>query len=134
MNVASHMGSAADLAGGVEWQHAWTPSRPHEAELVRRLPALQRVLLTTDGTVTTALGTVMDEPIGVWLLDQELWTLDCDDDELQLGSGRKALNRTVLLHGRALGRRCCSAAPGSHSAACQALRARRCSPVTWRSV
>jgi len=39
MNVASHMGSAADLAGGVEWQHAWTPSRPHEAELVRRLPA-----------------------------------------------------------------------------------------------
>jgi chorismate-pyruvate lyase len=99
MNLASHSGSAADLTGGVEWQHAWSPSRPHEAELVRRLPALQRVLLTTDGTVTTALGTAMDEPIGVWLLNQEVRTLENDDAELRLGAGHEALIRAVLLHG-----------------------------------
>lgn len=100
MNLTSHAASAADMEpDGVEWQHAWTPSQAHDSELVQRLPALQRLLLTTDGTVTTALGTVISEPVGVWLLDQELHTLDYDDYELQLQAGCDVLLRRVLLYG-----------------------------------
>ena len=100
MNPGSHDAGLADMEpDGIEWRHAWMPSQPHETELVRRLPALQRLLLSTDGTVTTALGTLIDEPIGVWLLDQELHSLDYDDYELQLEAGRQALIRRVLLYG-----------------------------------
>lgn len=99
-NTTTHICGASDLvAEGAEWQHSWMPPRPHEAALVHRLPALQRLLLTTDGTVTTALGTIMNEPIGVWLLDQKTRTLEHDDDALRLRSGRDALIRSVLLYG-----------------------------------
>jgi len=100
LNPTPH--TVADM-DGVEWQHSWMPSCEHETEVVLRLPALQRLLLTTDVTMMTALGALMEEPIAVWLLDQWLHTLDYDDDELQLEVGRKALIRKVLLYGSSSG-------------------------------
>jgi beta-ribofuranosylaminobenzene 5'-phosphate synthase len=100
MNLTPRATNVADMEpGGVEWQHSWTPSQAHDSELVQRLPALQRLLLTTDGTVTTALGTVVSEPVGVWLLDQQLHTLAYDDHELWLQAGCDTLLRRVLLYG-----------------------------------
>jgi chorismate-pyruvate lyase len=99
MNLTSEAGAADMEPDGVEWQHTWTPSQPHDSEFVQRLPALQRLLLTTDGNVTTALGTVISEPVGVWLLDQRPRTLDYDDYELQLQAGCEMLLRRVLLYG-----------------------------------
>ena len=54
---------------------------------------------TTDGTVTTALATLVDEPVGVRILDQRATVLACDDDELDLDAGESVLERRVLLHG-----------------------------------
>jgi chorismate-pyruvate lyase len=89
----------ADTDAGSHWSGSWTPSKHADRELVARLPAPQRMLLTTDGTVTTALGTLAGEPVGVWRLGQELETLEHDDDELALPAGRKALVRRVVLYG-----------------------------------
>lgn len=134
MNLISEA-SAADMEpDGVEWQHTWTPSQPHDSEFVQRLPALQRLLLTTDGTVTTALGTVISEPVAVWLLDQRLHALDYDDYELQLQAGCELLLRRVLLYGSRWEHRCCWAPLGSPSAACRMVRSKRCSTGTFRSV
>lgn len=103
MNLTPHGAAVAEMESGVEWQHSWTPSQLHASELVQRLPVLQRLLLTTDGTVTTALGTVMAEPVGVWLLDHQLHTLAHDDYELELEAGCDTLLRRVLLYGRRSG-------------------------------
>jgi chorismate-pyruvate lyase len=56
-------------------------------------------LLTTDGTVTTALATLVDEPVAVRILDQHADVLAHDDDELALAAGESVLERRVLLHG-----------------------------------
>jgi chorismate-pyruvate lyase len=88
---------------GVVWQDAWSPPREHEAERVAELPALQRLLLTTDGTMTTALAMLVGEPIGVRLLAQHTCVLAEDDDELSLCAGGVVLERRALLHGVASG-------------------------------
>lgn len=96
MNLESHVDGEVEC---VEWRHAWMPSQPREAELVARLPVLQRMLLTTDGTVTTALGTMVGEPVCVSMLGQERRMLEADDAELQLREGGEVLIRRVLLRG-----------------------------------
>jgi chorismate-pyruvate lyase len=72
---------------GVVWQDAWSPPCEDEAERVAELPALRRLLLTTDGTMTTALAILVGEPIGVRLLSQHTAVLAQDDDELSLCAG-----------------------------------------------
>jgi chorismate-pyruvate lyase len=84
---------------GVEWQDTWSPTRELEAARVAQLPALQRLLLTTDGTMTTALSMLVGEPIGVRLLHQHTIVLAQDDDELSLSAGDEVLERRALLHG-----------------------------------
>lgn len=83
----------------VAWHGSWSPCRAVEAARVADLPVLQRLLLTTDGTVTTALATLTGEPIGVRTLDQRTAVLGSDDDELGLEAGERVLERSVLLHG-----------------------------------
>ena len=83
----------------VVWHGSWSPRREIEAARVAGLPVLQRLLLTTDGTVTTALATLVDEPVGVRVLDQRANVLACDDDELDLDAGESVFERRVLLHG-----------------------------------
>jgi chorismate-pyruvate lyase len=84
---------------GVEWQDSWSPTRDHEAARVAELPALQRLLLTMDGTMTSALATLAGEPIGVRLLGQHTTVLAQDDEELSLACGGEVLQRRVVLHG-----------------------------------
>jgi beta-ribofuranosylaminobenzene 5'-phosphate synthase len=83
----------------VEWHGAWTPSRADDAARVAELAVAQRLLLTTDGTVTTALATLLDEPIGVRVVGQRTTALVEDDDELSLWAGGEVLERRVVLHG-----------------------------------
>jgi len=85
------------------WHGSWSPRRALEAARIADLPVLQRLLLTTDGTVTTALATLMGEPIGVRTLAQRSVVLSADDDELALTAGERVLERSVLLHGAASG-------------------------------
>ncbi|HEX2772146.1 MAG TPA: chorismate pyruvate-lyase family protein, partial [Micromonosporaceae bacterium] len=87
----------------VAWHGSWSPCRAVEVARVADLPVLQRLLLTTDGTVTTALSTVVGEPIGVRTLDQRATVLAHDDDELAMKAGERILERSVLLHGAASG-------------------------------
>jgi chorismate-pyruvate lyase len=84
---------------GVEWQDAWSPTREHEAVRVSQLPALQRLLLTTDGTMTLALAMLVGEPVGVRLLEQHTTVLAEPDEELSLVAGEAVLERRVVLHG-----------------------------------
>lgn len=86
-------------AAGVAWHGSWAPREPDEAARIVTLPALQRLLLTTDGTVTTALATIADEPVEVRALAQELVALDEDDDQLHLRAGARVLERRVVLRG-----------------------------------
>jgi chorismate-pyruvate lyase len=83
----------------VEWHGTWSPRRENDAVRVTELPSVQRLLLTTDGTMTTALATLLDEPIAVRLLRQGTTVLAQDDDELSLCAGDAALERRVLLYG-----------------------------------
>jgi hypothetical protein len=83
----------------VEWQDTWSPTREHETRRVAALLALQRLLLTTDGTTTAALAMLLGEPIGVRLLCQHTTVLAQDDDELSLCAGDEVLDRRALLHG-----------------------------------
>ena len=84
---------------GVHWHGSWTPREADERASVARLPALQRLLLTLDGTVTTALATIAGEPVAVKMLSQEVVALAQDDAELALWAGGNVLDRRVLLHG-----------------------------------
>ena len=83
----------------VEWHGSWSPRSEEQAASVARLPMAQRLLLTTDGTVTPALATVVDEPVAVRILDQRAAALAHDDDELGSAAGENVLERRVLLHG-----------------------------------
>lgn len=87
---------------GIAWHGSWTPSVAHELAAVAELPALERLLLTIDGTVTTALQTLAGEPVGVHTLGLETVTID-DDEELALRQGAEVLERRVLLRGAATG-------------------------------
>jgi chorismate-pyruvate lyase len=63
------------------------------------LPAVQRLLLSTDGTMTTALAAYHRETVGLRLLDQEIVTLSEPDATLELSAGERMLARQVLLFG-----------------------------------
>jgi chorismate-pyruvate lyase len=84
---------------GVRWHGSWSPCEAAEAARVEQLPALQRLLLTTDGTVTTALAAIAGEPVAVRTLSQAVVALDEDDERLALWKGGNVLERRVLLHG-----------------------------------
>ena len=88
---------------GVEWQGSWSPRRPVEQASLARLPVVQRLLLTTDGTVTAALAALMCEPVEVRILDQRTAVLADDDEELVLEAGATVVDRTVLLCGAQTG-------------------------------
>jgi chorismate-pyruvate lyase len=99
--TAPRPGPASTL--GVEWHRSWAPREADDCARVRELPALHRLLLTMDGTVTTALATIVDEAVGVRTLAQHSVTIDRDDEELVLWAGGKVLDRRVLLHGAGSG-------------------------------
>ncbi len=94
---ATALRPAAPLS--VEWRGSWAPREADEAAAVAELPAFARLLLTTDGTVTTALAAIAGEPVGVRTLAQESVALSDDDEQLSLWTGAKVLERRVLLHG-----------------------------------
>src|SRR6185436_1905541 len=89
-----------------------TPPRPplmrHDLEqsLMRRsinpltLSPFQRILLTTDGTVTEMLEAFAGESIRVVKLFQEVTLLDRAVSSLELPWGQHVLRRTILLQGR----------------------------------
>ncbi len=95
---------------GVEWHGSWAPRDPDDAARVAELPAAQRLLLTLDGTFTTALEALAGEPLGVRVLGQHVAVVADDDHELALWAGAKVLERRVLLHGAVSG------APLAHGA------------------
>jgi chorismate-pyruvate lyase len=97
MTPATATGPASTL--GIEWHGSWAPLEVDHTARVRELPAPQRLLLTIDATVTTALATIVDEAVAVRTLAQHTVTIDDDDDELELWAGGKVLERHVLLHG-----------------------------------
>ena len=83
----------------LEWRGSWSPRDPVQAARLARLPVLQRLLMTMDGTVTTALETLVGERICVRTLDQREAMLAFDDDELELRAGESVIERRVVLHG-----------------------------------
>ncbi len=85
-------------AAGIEWRGSWAPREADDVARVVELPTVQRLLLTTDGTVTTALATVVDEPVAVRMLWQHTVALAADDEQLDLWAGGEVLERRVLLH------------------------------------
>ena len=72
------------------------------AERTAPLTRFQRVLLTTDGTVTKILEAAADEPMEVVKLVHALDTSNADDLDLLVG-GERVLRRRVLLRGRLSG-------------------------------
>jgi chorismate-pyruvate lyase len=70
---------------------------------VEHLEPFQRLLLSTDGTVTTILAAYLGEPIGVELLGQAVIISDQPDARLEVGVGRRILCREVLLYGLSSG-------------------------------
>lgn len=72
---------------------------PHDPEAIP-LSFVQRLLLTTDGTVTQVLEAYAGEPILVVKLAQAREPWNGDHGQLQLGNGDMVLRRSVLLQGR----------------------------------
>nr|MDP9127381.1 chorismate pyruvate-lyase family protein [Pseudomonadota bacterium] len=63
------------------------------------LTPLQRVLLTTDGTLTDILEAFLLEPIGLIKLEQTMALAAQHDDELAPETGENFLERKILLRG-----------------------------------
>ena len=83
----------------IHWNGSWSPRLPREVACVDGLAPTQRLLLTTDGTLTPTLSMLVGEPIGVRMLAQHETVLSADDDELTLWAQARVLERRVLLHG-----------------------------------
>jgi chorismate-pyruvate lyase len=77
--------------------------KDEDVEWLDALPPIQRLLLSTDGTMTTALAAYYGEQIGVWVLGQEIVVLAEPDEELDLTPGERVLARRVLLFGQRSG-------------------------------
>ena len=90
-------------ARGAEWHGSWAPRDPDGIAAAAALPALHRLLLTTDGTVTPALATIAGEPVAVDTLGQRTVALAADDEDLELWAGGIVLERRVLLRGASSG-------------------------------
>jgi len=70
----------------------------------RGLNAIQRILLTTDGTVTDMLEAYFQEQMQVVVLAQELLDSPESIHELDLDPGQPILRREILLRGKLSGR------------------------------
>jgi chorismate-pyruvate lyase len=79
--------------------HAPLTTPGEDLEWLDALPATQRFLLSTDGTMTTALAAYHGERVDIRLLGQEVLTLDEPDTTLELASGERILVRRALLVG-----------------------------------
>jgi chorismate-pyruvate lyase len=64
------------------------------------LSIFQRILLTTDGTVTDILESYLSEPIQLVKLSEALITLEQDIPAMQLKTGAEVIKRKILLRGR----------------------------------
>ena len=64
------------------------------------LSTFQRILLTTDGTVTDMLEAYFFEQIQLVKLSEELITLDKNIPQMDLPSGIEVLDRKILLQGK----------------------------------
>lgn len=64
------------------------------------LSTFQRVLLTTDGTVTSTLEAYLYEQIKLIKLSEELKEIDHDIQPMQLEKGSKVIKRKILLRGK----------------------------------
>ena len=65
-----------------------------------RLSAFQRILLTTDGTLTEILEAYLFEPIHIVKLSEEILVTSQDIPSLDLKSGSEVIERKVLLQGK----------------------------------
>lgn len=65
-----------------------------------RLSAFQRILLTTDGTLTEILEAYLFEPIQIVKLSEEIILTTQDIPPLDLKSGNEVIERKVLLQGK----------------------------------
>lgn len=63
------------------------------------LSAFQRILLTTDGTLTVLVEVYADEAVNVVKLENSLGPWEGDDPGLGLTPGEEVLRRTILLRG-----------------------------------
>jgi chorismate-pyruvate lyase len=70
-----------------------------------RLSTLQRVLLSTPGTVTDILESYSGEPIGVAKVFESIVLLEQDRSELELPAGHPVYRRHILLEGKTTARR-----------------------------
>lgn len=68
------------------------------------LRPLQRVLLTTDGTVTNVLEALSGEPVALVKLSQSYDLSPADDPDLCTADGESLIRRRILLRGRSSGR------------------------------
>ena len=64
------------------------------------LSTFQRILLTTDGTLTHILEAYLYEPIQVVKLSEQLTTLTQDLKSMNLSKGTEVIARKILLRGR----------------------------------
>lgn len=100
---------AEDLPTDVEGRrgpalpYATQPGPVGAPEWLDALPPFQRLLLSNDGTTTTALAAYHGEPLGIQLLGQEVVALTEPDASLKLAAGERALDRRVLLRGERSG-------------------------------
>ncbi len=76
----------------------------HDHELLASLPPFLRVLLTTDGTVTSSLQAYFWERVSVDTVEQSQYQLEAPFDSLELQQGQDALRREVQLRGERSGR------------------------------
>lgn len=71
---------------------------------IARLRPLQRVLLTTDGTVTNVLEALSGEVVALVKLSQSYDLSPADDPDLRTTDGESLIRRRILLRGRESGR------------------------------
>ncbi|MBT7550132.1 MAG: hypothetical protein HN611_15805, partial [Gemmatimonadetes bacterium] len=76
--------------------------RPAGLESVKwtELDAIQRVLLTADGTVTQLIEGYLSQPVDIVVLGQQIRQLEHDDPWLVAASGTEVCERQVVLCGR----------------------------------
>lgn len=65
-----------------------------------RLSIFQRILLTTDGTVTEMLEAYMSENIQIVKLSENNVEADCDIADLEIQAGQQIIERKILLQGK----------------------------------
>lgn len=75
----------------------------HDSEVLASVPPFLRVLLTTDGTVTSSLQAYFWEKVAVDAIEQSQYLLDAPFEALDLKQGQEVLRRQVELRGEQSG-------------------------------